>query len=147
MEEIVNDIKDYVDNNLILNSIHTNDLTNYKHTNVVYPTLILGYGDVTAHDGYLDIKFEGFFLDLMEDDKSNRVKIISDTLLSVADFRIFFRDVQTSMDECKYYMLPETNIVDTEIIELNTDITTGKRLEFIIRVPNTANVADIPMKK
>ena len=83
-----------------------------------------------------------YILDLLNTDKSNRIQIMNDTLLSAIDIKTYFRDT-----ECKFgwWIDSSATISNSPLVEINADITSGKILNCIIKIPYDTALNSVPI--
>lgn len=130
LEKVVDDIKNYVSDNKILNTTFTNDITDDDKDDIIYPLVFIRYGNVTTSRGNVEIDLSVLFTDLLNDDKSNYVKVMSDMLLQATDFKTNFRDGDDNV--CNGWHIDESSSLSPFRLNLLADMTAGYELNATV---------------
>ena len=130
LEKIVDKIEEIIDNNLIYNSFGEGNIWELEgNTNISYPMVWLD-ADTIPHniqEGMITYNFDVYFLDLVDADESNELRIKSDTMRSAIDFVKYLKTIQED-----FYIQDDKTVNAQVFTEQWNDKLSGTKLTIAI---------------
>lgn len=143
LENVITDIKEYVNDNYVLNSCFSNSIVDSNKDDIYYPLVFLTYGRVTTSRGLINVNLSILLVDILKEDESNYEQVMSNMMLAAVDLKNYFRE-SGSDNACLGWRIDEDSNIDPFKLDLFTDHTAGYELNANIIIGDDSDQTDVP---
>lgn len=142
-EEVLAGITTFVTNHQILQSFFTNDITDRNKRDVIYPIAFARLDTTTANISVVEMSIPILFVDKLNKDNSNYVKVVSNMLTAAISVKTRFRDTKRDLD---WWIAPISSISPPFKSTLLGDKVAGVELTAVVRTPYDVDRNDLPVE-